>query len=367
MKILLDGISLTRPISGIGRYLTSTINSGPFQEETVEIHCALNAELDPSNGKIEARFHKLASSKPAWYLYKLGRLCQSINPDLFWGPAHKLPLYIPKDTQCVVTIHDCLWRKFPETMQPQTLLSERMFFQRAINRANAIICVSEATREDVAHFYPEHQHKLHTVMLGAYGTKIRRVDADKVTGLFVGTFEPRKNLARLIEAIAQLPESVKSNFKMKIVGRAGWGAESLENLVSTANLENVIEFTLNPSESELEKIYANCSFLTLISLHEGFGLPIVEALKHAKPVIVSDRSAMPEIAGNAGILVSPTKVSQITDALEKIITSHSLRAFLSKQALIESEKYDWEFTGQNTLSVFRSLLERRRAISNLSF
>ena len=146
------------------------------------------------------------------------------------------------------------------------------------------------------------------------------LDQRKLANLlhFLWELSNPENLERLIIAYSRLPESLKAKCTLKIAGNTGWGRVNPGNLVKGENSEKWVEVIHSPSDQQLSQLYADCSFLVMPSIYEGFGLPIIEAMQYGKPCLTSKVSSMPEIAGNAGILVNPFSVSDIS-ALEQLI------------------------------------------------
>jgi glycosyltransferase involved in cell wall biosynthesis len=247
------------------------------------------------------------------------------------------------DVPCVLTIHDLVWKKFPETMKPANLFVEKLLMPASVRLASAIIAVSKSTAEDIQHCFQSSPEAIKLVYEAAeldQRLNLQREISDPYF-LFVGTNEPRKNLARLLEGYDQYRKSGGS-LRLVIAGSVGWGeetrpAESVKILgyVDDHRLDGLIRFS---------------TALLLPSLYEGFGLPILEALQRGVPVITSNVSSMPELAGEAGILVNPLVSAELSDAMARMSDSN-LRDAYAKQSLSQASKFSWENAAKETLSI----------------
>ena len=324
MRLTVHGKFLGKPMSGIGRY-------------ACEMALALH-EIG-----VTCHFLNDGSTHPSFESYSQSlRVDKKPDPsNLFWGPNHRLPLSLPPSTPTVLSVLDLVWKKHPETMRLRTKLAETILFPRAIDRADRIACLSKSTADDLAFFYPRVAEKIRIVYPGASAPSVRPKRTGQPFALFVGTFEPRKNLERLIIAYSRLPETLKAKCTLKIAGKNGWGGVNLGNLIKGENSEKWVEVIYGPSDQQLGQLYADCSFLVMPSIYEGFGLPIIEAMQYGKPCITSKVSSMPEIAGDAGILVNPFSVSDISTALEQLIVDDLKRIDLAGHAKRTACQFTW--------------------------
>jgi glycosyltransferase involved in cell wall biosynthesis len=284
--------------------------------------------------------------------------------DLFHATDFVAPL--PNPTPTVVTIHDLSFLRRPELVTPQ---AARYYAQvpRSVRRARAVIAVSSATARDVVTMLGVPQDRVHVVPLAADAT-FRPLDDEgllrtardryRLPGrfvLFVGTREPRKNLGALIDACAGIREG-DGSLPLVLVGEEGWLASDLERRVREEEHVRV----LGPvAADELVAIYNLATVVALPSLDEGFGLPVVEAMACGTPVVCSDRGALPEVAGDAAILVDPHDVGGIAAALRSVMEDESLRERMRQRGLARSATFGWDRTAEETAAVYRSALEDR--------
>jgi glycosyltransferase involved in cell wall biosynthesis len=266
--------------------------------------------------------------------------------DVFWGPRHQLPLWLPAGVRSIVTIHDMVWRAYGDTMRFPGRQIEAFFMPRALKKADRVAAVSEFTRAEIAGFYPGHLDKISVVtgagLLSAGDKQQRQSTRAGDYFLFVGTQEPRKNLPRLLRAYAHYVERNTRARLLKIVGGSGWGGQNLPLLLRELGIDGQVEILTGADDAQLAEMYRGAHALVMPSLYEGFGLPVVEALSLGVPVITSRESAMSEVAGTAALLVDPMSETDITKALHRISDDSQLYRELKTNAPLESRRYDWD-------------------------
>lgn len=293
------------------------------------------------------------------------------RPHVFWAPAHRLPLWLPATTAGIVTIHDLAWARVPETLRRSTRLLDRALMARSAARAERLIAVSNATAADVAAHWPDTQARTRVIhgaaeALPPPGPLAVCAPAlqERQYLLFVGTPEPRKNLPRLLEGYAKASRTQADFPPLVIAGGHGWGGENLEALIAHHQLEGRVHLLGPVSDTTLATLYAHALCLVMPSLYEGFGLPIVEALQYGLPVVTSNTSSMPEVAGPAGLLVDPLAPGSIADGLQRIVQDLPLRTKLAEAARTQASLYCWDRAAAATLAVLREAAADRRSTSS---
>lgn len=273
--------------------------------------------------------------------------------DVFWSPRHRMPIRLT--TPAVVTIHDLVWKHAPATMRPLGYLVERATMPGSIRRARRLIAVSRATKCSIKRYFPEAANKT-TVVHGASFTEASGIPAavsrTKPFGLFVGTVEPRKNLERLLKAFASIKDEVGHD--LHLVGGAGWRMPEPTALIRANGLESRVHHLGALEDEDLLLQYAGCDFVAMPSLYEGIGLPIIEAMTFGKPVLTSNSSAMPETAGDAGLLVDPISIEDIARGLKRMMTDAALRARLADAARHRAKDFSWDSAATETVRVIES-------------
>ena len=192
---------------------------------------------------------------------------------------------------------------------------------------------------------------------------LQKFGIDRPYFLFVGTLEPRKNLPRLLTAYSRLGESIKEQAILVIAGGKGWGGVDVNEVVAELGLVSHVRILGYVDEITLAALYANAQFLAMPSLYEGFGLPLVEAMISGTPVLTSNNSSMPEVAGNAGWLVDALDIGSIGNGLNKLICDEQLRGKLAANAKSNVARFSWDKSAQLLITVFEQAISLRNSPS----
>lgn len=286
------------------------------------------------------------------------------------------PNYIPPATKSrglVVTVHDLAFKILPETA-PHANRYWHEYFGQALDRAAEIITVSEATRHDLCEIYeidPERVTAVHSgVDLDIYHpVPDEAVDAVRrdlgISGpyfLFVGGLEPRKNLRMLLRAFAHLPADVRPT--LVLAGApVHWipGGPEIMTSALRSMPQDVRDKVILPGyvrNDQKVALYTGAEALVYPSVYEGFGFPVLEAMACGTPVLTSDCSSLPEVAGDAAILVDPYETSSIADGMQRILSDEALRSRLRADGLARSKQFSWEETARQTAKVLHRAAER---------
>jgi glycosyltransferase involved in cell wall biosynthesis len=289
-----------------------------------------------------------------WYIYfeySIPYILNKIKPDVFLSPDGWLSLRT-KYKQIAV-IHDINFEHYPEFL-PFTVRKYYLhFFRKFANKAERIATVSEFTKKDIVEKYKIASEKIDVVYNGA-NEKYCPLPVDKqepvrqkYTGgaeyfLFIGTIHQRKNLINLILAFDKFKETNRNNVKLLIVGAIMWDGKKLDEVLKKIKHRSDIIFAGRADEDELATIIASALAMVYPSYFEGFGIPIVEAMYCDVPVITSNVTSMPEVAGDAALLVEPHNVDSISEALGKIYSDKDLRNTLIRQGRQQRELFSWQ-------------------------
>lgn len=309
-------------------------------------------------------------------LKKFGAKVFSFPPtlaDFVWNRLHLFPIenflgaidvlhssdwtQPPTKAAKVTTIHDFGFLKYPEVAHPKIKAVMERRFKWIKKEVDLIIAVSQATKKDIMEILNIPEEKIR-VIYEAVSEDVNQVKDQKIIEkvkkkyglkgnylLSVATLEPRKNLKRIIQAFALLKTK---NLKLVVAGKQGWG--DFKNLSST----NVI-FTGYVSHEDKQALYSGATCFVFPSLYEGFGLPILEAMKCGCPVVTSNISSMPEVAGKAGILVDPLNVKNIAEGINQAIKD---KKELINKGFEQVKKFSWEKTARETLKIYQESLEK---------
>jgi glycosyltransferase involved in cell wall biosynthesis len=277
--------------------------------------------------------------------------------------------YIPLKSKAktIITIHDMTFKTVPDTLQEGIQRYFKKNLSIAAANATKIIAISNKTKEDIIRYFQVPENKI-KVIYGGYDKSFRKIkNTNKLEQirakyhlpssfiLFVGTIEPRKNLNLLIQAYAKLPYVFRKNYKLVLAGQKGWVNESFYKEINKLDINNDIIFTGYLPDEDLLFIYNLADIFVYPSLYEGFGLPPLEAMACGVPVITSNSSSLPEVVGNAAILIDPYNTSELADAIERIYRNPNLYQEMSNKGLEQANKFSWEKCAKETLSVYEEV------------
>ena len=288
----------------------------------------------------------------------------SQKPDLIFSPTH----YIPQFTSLkrIVTVFDTGYFHFPETLPRADLWKLKNWTKYSVKNAEHIITISEAAKKDIIKFYKIDEDKI-TVAYPGHSLSFKPVNDKakvekiknqyKIQGnyiIYIGTIQPRKNLVRLIEAMKDIQDlKLVLVGKTKGLGRQGWKYQEILATPSKLGIENKVIFTGFVPDEELVYLLSGASAFVFPSLWEGFGIPVVDAMACGKPVIVSNVASLPEIVGDAGVLVDPNSVDSIKDGILKLVNDKALMQRLSHKSMDRAALFSWEKMARQVLDVFR--------------
>ncbi|MFH1390646.1 MAG: glycosyltransferase family 1 protein [Candidatus Margulisiibacteriota bacterium] len=283
---------------------------------------------------------------------------------VLFSPSMVLPLC--SGVPSVMVVYDLVFDLFPEYYRGRVnRLYLRLFFGRSLNKAKFILAISENTRSDLVRLYNVPEEKVKVVHLAA-GEEFKTVeDAALLTAvkeryrlpekfiLFVGTIEPRKNVRRLIEAYFCLPAEIKRTRQLVLCGQKGWGFAELKDWLDRQPEKKTVRFLDYVESRDLPLLYNLAELFIYPSLYEGFGLPILEAMSCGVPVITSNVSSMPEVAGEAAVLIDPKATGQLTGAMARILNDPELSRQLRQKGLEQAKKFSWEKAASATLALIK--------------
>ena len=259
-----------------------------------------------------------------WEQLALPVLAQTRHLDLLHGAVNVGPLFAPCPT--VITIHDLSFVRYPQAFPAFQRVYLQTQVRRSVRAARRVIAVSEATKRDVTALFGVPDERIDVVYNGvdasfspAPAGEIeafrRRKGLPERYVLHVGTLEPRKNLVRLVQAFTKARPQGQTGVKLVLAGGKGWGYDDIFAEVSRLGMEQDVIFPGYVPDDELAWWYRGAEIFCYPSLLEGFGLPVVEAMACGVPVITSNLSSLPEVAGNAALLIDPTEVDALAEAL----------------------------------------------------
>jgi glycosyltransferase involved in cell wall biosynthesis len=286
-------------------------------------------------------------------------------PDLLFVPAHVLPLWSPR--RSVVTIHDLGYLHYPEAHP----LSRRLYLRLSTRwnawRATHLIADSQATRQDIVQHCHVSPGKVSVIYLGVgpqfrpledtapLQAAARRCAIPGPYALYVGTIQPRKNLVRLIEAWAIYLGRSRRNITLVIAGKRGWLSAAIERRAHELGIAAHVHFAGYVHADDLPALLSGAQAFLYPSLYEGFGLPVLEAQACGTPVLTSTTSSLPEVAGDAAVLVDPLDPGAIADGIARVLEDQTLRERLRRAGLARVADWSWRRTARQTLALLETV------------
>jgi len=302
------------------------------------------------------------------------RAARHVDPDVIHYPASIGP-WIPGMpagsmlARCIVTVHDLAYLKFPDRFSTARRLYYRTSVVRGARRAAHVIADSESTRQDLIELGGIPAERITVVHLGVEDTFAPVDDAAAAARvrakyslphrffLFVGTIEPRKNVASIVEAYTQLAGDL--DIDLVIAGRRGWKFGPLYRQIERTAPAGRILMPGRIDDEDLPALYSCAEAFVWPTLYEGFGLPLLEAMACGTPVITSDIDVVREVVGDAAMLVDPRSPAELADAMRRVVSAGDFRDELARRGIARARKFPWEQTAARTLAVFQRVAHER--------
>ncbi|MCR8635969.1 glycosyltransferase family 4 protein [Paenibacillus radicis (ex Xue et al. 2023)] len=378
MNVYLDAQPLLGARSGIARY-TECLSKELSKDVSIDLFLAFNRIAKSIREdhvlEIERDFHlHLINSI---YPYKvIRRLCEpnflynlpydiltKSKADIFHGTNFTLtPTLKAKN---IITIHDLAYMRYPEATSDRILKHHSKWVPYSAQKCDRIIADSQQTKQDIIELLSIHQDKIDVVHLAAdesfqyvqhTAPIIEKYQLPEKFILFVGTLEPRKNLLGLLKAFSLLKKNFGCSEKLVIVGAKGWKFTPIFDWVQEHHLEEEVIFTGFIDDEDLPGLYSAASVFVMPSIYEGFGLPLLEAMQCRTPVIGSNVSSIPEIIGEAGMLLPPEDSTAWAEGIYKMVSDAAVRECYSQLALERSKLFTWDKTAAETKKVYEKAL-----------
>ena len=367
MKIGIYARALSGQSTGIGTYLRGLVELLPviapehdyFLYSNVEVSFPFNSP--PFHTYIDRSFGWVPSA--AWLLARGGTLCRRDQLDVFWGTNVLLPRNIPSRVRKVVTVHDIVWRRFPETMRRRGFLMAKVMAENSIRRADVVTVVSKSTGQDVAEYLNVPEEKIKLVYPGIgeeYRTDNRSSAEEYIASKYrcprkymaaVGTVEPRKNLGLLVKVLGLLKNRGQLDCPLVIAGANGWRNSALFAEIRDSGLtENDIQFLGYVPQEDLPRLYLGAQLFLFPSLYEGFGFPPLEAMACGTPVIASNARCMPEVLEDAAILHSPFDAESFASSIITIFRDKNVHQRMAALGTQQAHKFRWRNAAATALS-----------------
>jgi len=361
MKIAVNTrLLIKNKLDGIGRFSLEILKRLTKRHPEIEFHFIFDRQFSNdfifSKNIIPHIISPPTRHPLLWYIWfeiQLPKLINTkINPDIYFSPDGFLSTKLKTPT--VSVIHDINFEHRPKDLAWAHSFFYRYYFKKYAQLSTHIITVSQFSKDDIIQKYNIKPNKISVVYNGVSNCFKPIKESEKIEikqkyanskefFLFIGSLHKRKNIKNLLLAFDIYRKNTGTN-QLLIIGRKKWWDSDTESVYKNMDFKNDVIFLGQKDDQEMASILASAKALCFVSIFEGFGLPIVEAMKSNVPVITSNTSSMPEIAGNAGLLVDPHNCNAIAQAMKKIDTNDKIRADLIELGKRRSEIFNWELT-----------------------
>ncbi|HET9920078.1 MAG TPA: glycosyltransferase family 1 protein [Ktedonobacteraceae bacterium] len=375
MRIAIDYTAAIRQGAGIGQYVRNLVDALLAEDHSNQYTLLSSGRPTkerpfPTAPNVRGRsiFIPDRYLNVLWYRWRLPLYATyfSGQTDIYHGPDFALPP-LGKKLRKVVTVHDLAFLEYPEYAVPELVSYLKKIVPEAVEAADVVTAVSEATRQGLIKYFKTPQEKITVVPIGV-ASHFRRITDPILLGatqhkyglkhplvLGVGTLEPRKNHLNLIKAFAKATRKKNGPAMLAIAGGKGWLYEETQQLVEKLKLENKVRFLGRVSDFDLVTLYSMADVFAFPSFFEGFGIPPLEAMACGAPIITSNTSSLPEVVGDAAILVSPQDVDALSQAITRLIESETLREELRQKGFQRVQQFSWPQTARKMLAIYNRL------------
>jgi glycosyltransferase involved in cell wall biosynthesis len=368
MRFAIDATSIPRQMAGAGVYTYNLIRALAAIDHENEYVVFTKSDAFDDLSRDEPLFRTVrvsTRSRPARLLWEQLALPVHLRRrriDVLHSPHHTTPLVVA-GCRRVITFHDLTFFLLADRYPRSRVLYFRTVSRATARVADALICPSQAVRDDIVRILHVPPEKVRAIAEAA-GPEFQpikdkaalerlrtRLALPKRFILSVGSLEPGKNRAALIKAFAGLRKRGLGQ-KLVVAGQRAWKYEADLALAGELGIEGDVLFTGYVPPEEMPALYNAAELFVFPSLYEGFGLPVIEAMACGVPVVASNLSAIPEVAGEAALLVDPRDVEQLCDAMERLLRDKRLQAALRKRGLERAQGFSWERAARETIAVY---------------
>jgi glycosyltransferase involved in cell wall biosynthesis len=305
-----------------------------------------------------------------WFEWSVKRALKKYNADIFISTDGFLSL--SSSVPCILVVHDLAFEHYPEHLPFKFRYYLQKFSPKFVQKAAHTVTVSTYSKKDLVATYGANSDSISIVYNGAH-TCYKPLDYETKKGIrdhyaagceyfvFAGALHPRKNVANLLKAFAIFKRKQRSNMKMLIIGRFAWNADEIKSTIKQHPFKNDVLHYDYMEVQELSKVIGAAYALTFVSLFEGFGIPILEAIQCEIPSIVSNTTSMPEVAGETALLVDPTNVEEIAGAMSTLYKDENLRNQLIQATRTQVKKFNWDKSALEFYTIVEKIATKNNA------
>ncbi len=369
MKIGVDARIVHYSRGGIRSYVVHLLDALASIDDRTDYR-VLRSRKDEVLASSGSNFRLVSCWTPSHHRFErwlLGTEVGRLNLDLLHSPDFIPPAF--GYDRSVITVHDLSFLHYPRFLDADSRRYYNQQIEWAVGRADHILADSHATSLDLVSLLGVPQEKITVVHLAADPSfrPVRAEEARRTVNqyglepgflLFVGTLEPRKNIPGLLNAFRLLLDRKTTAEPLVLVGGKGWLYEEIFECVEALDLTEQVRFLHEVPDAALPALYTAAGVLAMPSFYEGFGLPALEAMSCGTPVVVGDRASLPEVVGEAGLLVDPDDPEAIAAGVDRILTEETLRSRLRESGLERASSFSWKRVAEETSQVYREVLSR---------
>lgn len=305
-----------------------------------------------------------------WADVNIPNIIKDKNLDLYHVPQNGVGLPKNKDCPFVITLHDVIPYRMPQTVSDRYLKIFNEKLPKLIPLCDGIITVSNFSKQDIIRAFNYPKDKIYVTYLAAENiyrplSKVRsrlliekkyKIFGDYI--LYVGGFSPRKNIIGLIKSFSKLKSIINNDIKLVIAGKHGFSYSKYKLCAKKYGVSNSVIFPGFIAINDLPYLYSAANLFVYPSFYEGFGLPVIESMACATPVITSNVTSMPEIVGNSAITINPYDVDELADSMHRVLMDSHLRNSLINKGLFKSRNLNWKKTAKNTLDAYTKIISK---------
>jgi glycosyltransferase involved in cell wall biosynthesis len=377
-KILIEGTPVFRSRTGIGQYVFNLCNELFRQDKEnkyiIYAYIFLGKKFTSPFIKLPSNVRfKLIRYLPSKIVNIVSRRLSPLPVDLLTATSPDIILFtnfvrgpIVTNAKTITIIYDLsfmLFNEFSNSKNSELLLKQ---VPKSISKSDKIITISQNSKQEIINHYKVNPAKIeivnpaikHAVYRPASKQSIDRVKTKYgIKGqyiLYTGTLEPRKNIVGILEGYSALPKNILSSYKLVLAGGKGWLDDEIEEKLTELKGLNIIR-TGYVADEDLPALYSGATVFVYPSFYEGFGMPPLEAMACGTPVITSNNSSLPEVVGEAGIMIDAKDTKALTKSIEKVISSKKLQNEMIKKGIVQAKKFSWEKSAKKLYRLIQSI------------
>lgn len=376
MRVIINGIPLLSPRSGVGNYVYQNSKAMLLLTKKWDIFFYYGVRWTnhlkerPVEPYVSVRklVHRLGKAYPVYrktldLLFWIGQRRRRFD---LYHETNYIPMRF--DGPTALTIFDLSFHLYPETHPKERINYMKRNFYSKLGCASHFITISEAVKQELIKHVGLSGKKITVTPLGV-DEDFKPLPIERLNSslskyglksgsyvLYVGTLEPRKNITTLLRAYACLPDSLKTKYPLVLAGGIGWLMEGLDKDIRKLGISTSTIKTGYIPKEDLPSLYNGAAIFVYPSLYEGFGLPPLEAMACGTPVITSNVSSLPEVAGDAGIMIHPEDIKKLTEEMEDLLTNPGRRRHLSQKGIERARLFTWERCAAKTVEVYNNII-----------